>query len=293
MIEQTEVVEGQGLSRAILQALDQDMTPDWAALDRAYGERLLELAKIRLRHLDLHRDYTPDDALHGFLKKRVYPPDKARKMFAPTAGGERPLGPRLLASLGNYCNDLTRSRTRRRERGDRDDVLASTPARSADPLPAYEDVECLLHRQLAAIRVACPPRRRPRGAPYREALLLRLRLDWAGGFDEVELRSELTGRPVMLDLPLLERLTAWTDDERAMLLVEEGTSLEQLWQGVRTILLRSADRDVSVERLAPLIPASRDLWNQWISRGRRMLQAKLGADYAPVFAVWGDRGEGA
>jgi hypothetical protein len=293
MSDQTEVVEGQALARAVLEALDQERTPDWDALDRAYREPLLRVAAARLRRLGLHRHSTPEDVLHGFLAQRVYPPRRAREMFAPSAGGARPLRSRLMASLGNYCTDLTRSPAARRERGAPDDLLAHTPARPDDPLPAYEEVERLLGRQMRAIREGCPPRRRQHGAPYREALLLRLRLDWAGAFDGVELRSEAAGRPVSLTLALLEELTVWTDDERGAPLVEGGITLGQLWQQAREVVRASPGRPVSVERLVPLIPVSPDVWNQWISRGRRRVQSGLGADYPRVFALWAEAGEGA
>jgi hypothetical protein len=293
MSEPTDAVEGQALARAILQALDQGRPPDWAALDRAYREPLLRVAAARLHRLGLHRQFTPDDAVHDFLRRSVYPPRRARMMFAPSARGERPLSSRLLTSLGNHCTDLGRAAGRRREQGGHEDLVASTPARPADPLPAYEEVEGLLCQQMDAIRAACPPRRRPRGAAYREALLLRHRLDLAGGFDGVELRSERDGGAVLLDLPLLERLTAWTEEERATPLVEGGAVLQELWRQARALVEGSPDREVSSDRLARLVPVSRGLWNQWVSRGRRLVQAKLGAESGRVFATWGRPGEGA
>jgi hypothetical protein len=293
MSEPIEVVEGQGLARCVLEALDRGQVPDWAALDRAYRDPLLRTASVRLHHLDLHRDFTPEDVLHGFLQQRVYPPRQARKMFAPCARGERPLRPRLRASLGNYCYDLARSPELARQWGEPQDMLANSPAPADEPLPKYEEVQQLLERQMTALRRACPLRRRPRGVAYREALLLRLRLDWAGGFDGVELRSEATGGVIALTLPLLEQLTAWTNEEQAMPLVEGGVQLEQLWQQVRALVLTAPDRQVNVDRLASLIPVSRDLWNQWICRARRTVETLLGADYARVFAVWANPGEAA
>ena len=237
--------------------------------------------------------FTSQDVLNGFLQTRVYPPGRARAMFSRSAQGERPLSRRLVASLGNYCTDLGRSIARRREHGGHDDLLASAPAASTDPLPACEEVESVLARQMAAIRAACAMRRRPRGAAYRESLLLCQRLDMAGAFDGVELRSERTGQPVLLDLSRLEQLTVWTDDETVMPLVEGGVALGSLWQQVRTMLLESPERHVSIEQLAPLIPVGRGLWNTWISRGRRKVRAMLGADCAGLFATWEYPREGA
>jgi hypothetical protein len=293
MSEPMEVVTGQALARDILGALDRGETPDWAAFDRAYRKPLLRQAASRLQRLDLHRRFTPEDALHDFLQHRIYPPRQARNMFAPSARGERQLLPRLLTSLAHRCVDLARRAGAGREWGENEERLANAPAPAEPRLPDYEEVESLVLQQLDAIRRACAPRRRPRGAAYREALLVRLRLDWAGGFDGVELRSEEDDQPVVLNLPLLEQLTAWTDEEAATPLVEGGPPLGQFWQEVRATLLLAPDRQVGIDRLAPLVPVGRDLWNQWVSRGRRKVQEHLGADYRRVFAMWDDPAEGA
>src|SRR5690349_5544238 len=98
MSEPSEVVEGQALARQILDALPRNPKSAWESLDRAHRETLLRRAARRLYQLDLHRDFTPQDVLHGFLVRRVYPERQARKMFTPSARGERPLRPRLLIS---------------------------------------------------------------------------------------------------------------------------------------------------------------------------------------------------
>ncbi len=290
MSEPIEVVDGQALARRILEALDGGQAPDWASLDRAYSEVLLRAAADRVRRLERLSRFSPEDVLHDFLLCRVYPPAQARGMFAASAKGDRPLRPRLLASLGNHCFDLARAPEIRLVQG-HEGRLAMVPAPAKDQLPAYEEVENLLRRQMAAIRNACPARRRPNGAAYLEAILLRLRLEWAGGFDGVELRSS-SGQAVVLTLQRLEELTAWTDDERAMPLTEGGIPLEQLWQQARAILLSTPAREVHVEQLAPLVPVSRDLWSQWVSRARRMVRTRLGAEYAEVFPVWASQREG-
>jgi DNA-directed RNA polymerase specialized sigma24 family protein len=293
MSEATEDVEGQAIARAVLDALDRDQAPDWEALDRAYHGQLLSQARACVRRRGLQGQLTEEDLLHDFLVKRVYPPKRARQMFGPTARGDRPLCPRLLASLGNHCVDLARTLGRRPDRGGQPEAAANQAAPEEAPLPPFEDLVDLLHRQNAAVRAACGLRRRPHGAAYREALLVRLRLDWAGAFDGVELQSQETGRPVLLTLPLLEELTSWTDQERAVLLVEGGAALEQLWERLRELLLQTPGRVVSTERLAALVPVSADLWDQWVSRGRRRLRTSLGdEEYGQVFAMWDNRGEG-
>jgi hypothetical protein len=292
MSEQSVPVEGQTLARSVLDALERGETPDWTALDRAYREPLLQTATARLRRLQKQHELTPEDVLHDFLQRRIYPASQARKMFTASANGERPLRPRLLTSLANHCSDMVRANPARRQRGEQTSILASIPAPVEIALPDYEEVVVLLRRQMDAIRDACPVRRGPHGGAYREALLLRLRLEWAGGFDRVALRSAM-GRDVILDLPLLEELTPWTEEEKARPLVEDGISLEELWRQVRAALLETPDRQVPVEQLASLLSVRRDVWNQWISRGRRMVADRMARDFSEVFAMWSKRGGGA
>jgi hypothetical protein len=212
-------------------------------------------------------------------------------MFGPTARGERPLRSRLHTSIGNYCVDLVRGMRRERPHQDSSTALANAPA-PEDRLPTYQQIQSTLGRQMAAVRQACPLRQRPDGAAYREALLLRLRLDWAGAFDGTILPSE-TGGEKWLTLELLETVMVWTEEERAMPLVEIGPPLEQLWQQVRTLLLAAPRRELTWRQFVPLIPTIRVTWNQWISRGRRNLSDHLGEEYGSVFAIWSGKGDGA
>jgi hypothetical protein len=291
MSQPTEDVEGQALAQAVIDALDQGRTPDWEALDHAYREPLLRQAAARLRRLGVEHRFTPEDALHDFLVRRVYPAEQARAMFTRPARGERPLRGRLLLSLARHCAALARS-SAAQERSEAVDLLASAPERPRAELPPYEEMERLVLRQLAAIRAACPLRRRPHGAACCESLLVRFRLDWAAHFDGIELRRTGTTASVVLDLPLLEQLTPWTEDERAMPLVEGGATLEQLWQQARQLALDALDRKVGAQQLAPLVPVHEDVWNQWISRGRLKLRTHLGEEYDRLFAIWGGQGEG-
>jgi DNA-directed RNA polymerase specialized sigma24 family protein len=292
MSDANEAVEGQSLANEILRALDEGRRVNWDPLERAYGQALRRAAGALLASSAPSTAWTADDVWHDFLVCRVLPRALARKMFAPSARGEAPLRPRLLTSLGNHFIDLVRSDRARRVQYGGDDILAAVPERVAQPLPTYEEVRDLVGRQQAAIRNACPLRRRPNGAAYRESLLVQLRLDWAGGFDGVRLCSQTAAEPVELSLALLERLTAWHDQEDATPLVEGGPPLGVVWERAKETLSRAPERRVSVGDLAALVPVSRDVWNQWTSRGRRMLRALLGKDYTRIFAVWDGRGEG-
>src|SRR5581483_2347482 len=222
MSEATEAVEGQILARAILDALDQGQPPDWNPFDRAYREPLLHQAAVRLPRLVLPGQ-TPEDVLHGFLCRQVYPRKQACRMLGPTARGERPLRPRLLTSIANFCIDLARAAGAGRQVPDPTAILAITPCQPREELPDFEEVEDVIRSQLKAIREVCPLRRGLNGAAIREALLVRHRLDWSPCFDGTELRSR--AGVVSLDLMLLEQVTVWTNEERNTPLVEGGFTL--------------------------------------------------------------------
>jgi hypothetical protein len=137
--------------------------------------------------------------------------------------------------------------------------------------------------QLDAIRAGLPVQQ---GAPYRLALLLRHRLDWAGPFDGVRLPRADGGDGVELTLSTLERLTAWENDELQTRLGESVVPLGKAWELLRRQLLAVADRRLSSAEVAGTLRVPRDLWDQWVSRGRRRVRQQLGSEYARVFAIW-------
>jgi hypothetical protein len=150
-------------------------------------------------------------------------------------------------------------------------------------LPDYEDVVALLGRQMEAIRSGLVL---SQGAPYRPALLLRLRLDWAGAFDGVRLQHSAGEGNVELSLPALERLTPWKGDEQGTRLGESRLTLGRAWEELRARLLAAAGRRLSSGEVAGVLRVPRDLWDQWTSRGRRRLRQHLGEAFAEVFALW-------
>jgi hypothetical protein len=151
------------------------------------------------------------------------------------------------------------------------------------PLPDYEDVARAIALQLDAIR-ACLSLQR--GAPYRVALLLRHRLDWSGVFDGVQLRRADGGDKVELTLSILEQLTPWANDELQTQLGESSVSLGESWDLLKPRLLAAPGRRLSSDDVASIFCVPRDLWDQWVSRGRRRLRQHLGTAYAEAFALW-------
>ncbi len=190
-----------------------------------------------------HRDFpalrqehdSPEDLLDLYLAERVFPPERARSMLGPSARGERPLWPRLSAGFGNYCVDLARAaRSRSRERPGQVALESAQARASVEPVDG-EDLRQALREMLEAIRTHVPPGKGGR-APHREALFLRLRLDWLGGFAGAMVRWFNGEKTAPFDSALLEELTAWNEREAAAVLGECGLTLAQAWQQLRPLL---------------------------------------------------------
>jgi hypothetical protein len=276
--------EGQALADRLLEALDAGRPPDWDAFLSAYRFWLTHVAAGCLtRNSKFGSEFeSPEELVNAFLAEKVFPPRQARLMLGAPARGECPLRPRLATSLRNFCIDVLRSRP---PVGvwETADALDIAEARNEMPLPDYEDVASAIVRQLGAIRACLPVQQ---GAPYRPALLLRHRLDWAGVFDGVRLHQTSGGDSVELTLAVLEELTAWENDELQTRLGESLVTLGKTWELIRPRLLAAADRRLSSDDAAGTLRVPRDLWDQWISRGRRRLRQHLGTEYAEVFALW-------
>jgi DNA-directed RNA polymerase specialized sigma24 family protein len=284
MTTQGGEVEGQALARRLLSSLDARQRPDWEAFDGVYREWLLHVAAgCRSRYPALDRHFqSPQEVVQSFLAEKVYPPEQARRMLTGPANGECPLRPRLATSLRNYCVDVLRSPAAVHHT-EPSEALEWIEAPEPDPLPDVEDLIALIRRQLKAIRSSLPV---SAGAPYRLALLLRLRLDWAGVLNGVELpQSGGTGR-VEVSLADLERYIAWESSEAETRFGESPLTLGSAWEGLRPRLLAAVERRLSSRDVAGVLRVPRDLWDQWISRGRRHLRQQLGGEYAEVFALW-------
>lgn len=284
MATESRAGEGQVLAHRLLEALDAGRPPDWDAFHSAYRRWLTHVAGGCLtRHIGLGTEFeSPDEVVNAFLAEKVFPPRQARLMLGGPARGECPLRPRLAASLRNYCVDVLRSRPPVKIR-EASDTLVMAEARKEMPLLDYEDVAGAIVRQLGAIRTCFPLQQ---GAPYRLALLLRHRLDWAGVFDGVQLRQTSGRDSVELTLAVLESLTAWDTEELQTRLGESLVTLGETWELLRPRLLAAADRQLSSSDVASTLRVPRDLWDQWVSRGRRRLRQHLGAGYVEVFTLW-------
>ncbi|MHB1557726.1 MAG: hypothetical protein ACYC61_09620 [Isosphaeraceae bacterium] len=277
-------VEGQALANRLLEALDAGQIPDWDALHSAYRRWLMYVAAGCLdRNGGLRfRFENQEELLNAFFAEKLLPPRQAQLILGATARGECPLRPRLAVSLRNFCIDSLRGRPPVRARAATDGLeMAEAPKDIV--LPNYEDVADVTGRQLVAMRSCLPLEQR---APYRLAVLLRHRLDWSRVFDGAQQLQEEGGDPVELTIETLERLTVWEDQELRTRLGESLVSLGQSWELLRPRLLDAPDRRLSAADVAGTLRVPRDLWDQWVSRGRRRLRQQLGTQYPETFALW-------
>lgn len=277
-------VEGQALANRLLEALDAGRIPDWNALHSTYRRWLTYVAAGCLnRNGGLRSRFeNPEELLNAFFAEKILPPRQARLILGATARGECPLRPRLAVSLRNFCIDSLRARPPVRVWA-ATDGLEMAEARKDIVLPDYEDVADVTVRQLTAIRSCLPLELR---APYRLAVLLRHRLDWSRVFDGAHVLQKEGGDRVELTLETLERLTIWEDQEQRTRLGESLVSLGQCWESLRPRLLATPDRRLSAADVAGTLRVPRDLWDQWVSRGRRYLRQHLGTQHAEIFALW-------
>jgi len=276
--------EGQALAHRLLEAINGGQPPDWGAFHGTYRRWLTYVAaRCLARNSQLKGEFeNPEDLINAFLAEKVLPPRQAVLMLGTPARGECPLRPRLAVSLRNFCVDLLRSQQMGCPRLSSEE-LDEIEARKEMPLPDYEDVADALARQMSGIRACFPLKQR---APYRVALLLRHRLDWAAVFHSVELPQTEGGTKIELSLPILERLTTWEDGELQTRLGESLLSLSKSWELLRPRLLAVTDQRLSSDDVAGTLHVPRDSWDQWISRGRRRLRQHVGAGYDEEFALW-------
>lgn len=105
-------------------------------------------------------------------------------------------------------------------------------------------------------------------------------------FDGVRL-SQASGKDNMeLSLPVLENQTTWQEAELQTRLGESPLVLGSAWAKLRPQLLASVERRLSSVEIARALSIPRDLWDQWVSRGRRRLREALGKEYVEAFALW-------
>jgi hypothetical protein len=284
MAEESGAGEGQALAHRLLAALDAGQVPDWEAFHDAYRRWLTYIAGSCLaRHGWLaHHFDGAEELVNTFLAEKVFPPRQAQLMFGTPARGGCPLRPRLATSLRNFSVDVLRNRTPRLI-SDTSDRLEMVETREQLSLPDYEDVASAIAGQLGVIRDCLPLNH---GAPYRLALLMRHRLDWAALFDGVHLphANRLDGKTLTLEV--LEELTSWNADELKSPLGESLCSLGSCWEMLRPRLVAGPDRRLASDDVARAFRVPRDLWDQWVSRGRRRVRQKIGAEYSNLFALW-------
>lgn len=276
--------EGQDLAHRLLEALAVGRDPDWEAFHATYHRWLIYVASgCFTRHDGLASVFeTPAELVNAFLAEKILPPRQAWLMFGAPACGACPLRPRLAVSLRNFYVDALRSSSPAEKRIVQRE-MARIEATQELSLPEYEDVAAAIAQQLAGIRSCFTLKP---GAPYRVALLLRHRLDWAGAFDGVQVQRSEGVASVDLTLDVLEKLSGWEVAELDAHLGESRHSLGKAWDLLKPRLVATADRRLSADEVAGVLHVPRDLWDQWISRARRRLRQHLGEGYNKVFLLW-------
>jgi hypothetical protein len=63
-------------------------------------------------------------------------------------------------------------------------------------------------------------------------------------------------------------------------------TLGKSWELIAPRLLITSDRHLSSADVASTLRVPRDLWDQWVCRGRRRLHQHLTKDFAEIFAIW-------
>ena len=84
----------------------------------------------------------------------------------------------------------------------------------------------------------------------------------------------------------LRKLQVWNNDEVNAHLGESAVTLGKGWESLTPRLLAVANRQLSSSDVAGSLRVPRDLWDQWVSRGRRRLRQHLEDEYTKVFALW-------
>jgi DNA-directed RNA polymerase specialized sigma24 family protein len=284
MTDPPEQAEGQTLAASLIEAVGSGSlrASDWETFFGTYAGRLRRAAERHLRSMNrLSQEFAnAAELVDDFVVAKVFDPVRGPALLGPSARGERPLEPRLLASLENYCIDLHR---RRRRRATVSTDAAEPPAPTEAERTTREEIERRVGEQVGAIREVFAGS--PARAPYREALLLQIRLDWARALVGLPLTSEAGGE-VEVGLSHVVAMTGWTDEESGRQMNTDGHTLAHLWGQLAPGVASDPRTPVTGDRVAAILRVPRDRWDAWVSRGRRALAGHLAGRYARLFPHW-------
>jgi hypothetical protein len=279
-----------------------DPTPD----DRELARRVLEAdAKVALEELlgryfprlqgraagqlnrnpSLARHGDADDLVQRFLYDKLLPAQKQRVMLRPVADGSRELWLRLCASFDNFIRSLLRGKglpMSKQRVGEGKEEL-NPEDRSVEVWP---DITEQLAAQLAAIRKL--PQTGQSIIPYGVILLLSERLVLAKQVADSYAPED--GRTIgnQSVREVVEALAQWLPEEETISLPPSGVALKSAWEQICHNTAERPQLGGALE-VAAVLGCSKDVWLQWVTRGRVKLVEQLGETEARrCFRYWPD-----
>ena len=266
-----EQVDGQLVARAILNG-DPNA---WDEFQEVFGDLISKMASDRARSTKLRAEFSPEDIVQGFVAERLL--KQPEKMFGPVAKGQRPLTPRLLRSLANYCNSLQRRRKRLVQ--PKTDLESSPDERFVDepallPTEVVDQIRRRIREQQTANRNAFAESSRAR-IPQREILLLSERISFAGQIIESFCREDHSDQELHLVSEMVVVLYPLSDDESSTLIPMVNEPLSTVWQSLSVIFFAPpflADGNA----VADQIEVVRNTWDIWVRRARQRVIAHAG-----------------
>ena len=274
-----EQTEGQRIAKAIL-ASDANA---WDDFQRVYGEVISRVASKRAKSIKLRSEFSAEDIVNGFMADKLL--DRPERMFGPVANGQRPLTPRLLRSLVNYCNSLQR-RLKNTVHSEASLELHSDERIDDDPdYHPHEVVKNRIDTQQRVIREAFAVASRIR-VPQREILLLSERIFVAEQIAVIYCNESLSSSELEKAKQLVSTLYPWSDDESATPIPMVNDPLSIVWEAISQIVFThpfGADGTVIADRI--IVP--RNTWDIWVHRARQRVIASAGISKAKkLFPNW-------
>lgn len=285
MKENQEETEGQSIARSILAG----EANAWNEFQLSFGQKISEFAVKRSKSVGLRSEYSAEDIINGFMVEQLL--KQPEKMFGPVAKGQRPLTPRLLRSLTNFCNSLQRRRkgTVHIDMSREADLVDQA---NIDPDFYPHEVALLtkkrIDEQQRTIRetFSVPSRIR---VPQREILLLSERVWFAEQIALSHCNEYHSTHEQDASKALVLRLYPWSKDESVTLIPMANETLSAIWEVLSPILF-SPPFGVDGSEIAERIQVPRNTWDIWVRRARQRVIAFASVQKAKdLFPAWPQR----
>ncbi len=269
-----EETEGHSLSKAIL-AGDPNA---WGEFLSEYGDALRRVAEKHSRSAKLQSVVSWEDIFQGFFTDKLIAHKEG--MFSATSRGEVPLKPRLLASLGNYCNDLYRRKLTLRN----ESTLDARVSQKAVDVFHYDEPRLIRRRiaeQQLAIRSTFQQNLRIQ-VPQQEILLLQERIWIAEQFAAFYCKGSDSKSEKDQFALQCESLYPFTESEADVRIPESNEPLSNVWHAIASALVNPpfcADALI----VANYLRIPRNTWTKWVGRARKQVVDHIGIYQAKEF----------